>query len=432
MSLKLIFALASTCAAGAQTPPPPNPDKPVDYAAWLNQQFAIPDERNAAAKYRQAVEALIPEPVGDNFNFCSLLNDGWNDEDRTKAAQLIEHNEKALALWREAAAMPGCRFPHKSEPRLRPDAPFAEMRTLIKLALLSMRLSLERGETEAALTELSAVQGTTRHIETHPGGATYIIALAYRKATYQALLRGVAALDAAPAKRLFASLHESDPPPGKHDKMLLSTTLDHYRSNQQYAVDEDRDGFLDCVRHPDSEPLPLPEGTTWQSVVSQLREYVANCARLLDQPDRPAALRTMENLDNPVLGEFSLPGLGAGEVRAYDWILGLHEQLAETLAYRSAVRIALACRIFHAEQGRWPRDLAEATRGEPADIRLDRFSGKDLGYRLTDDGPLIYSVNHDGRDDGGKWPRLGEGAFRHWTDEPGDFILWPLDYGRDE
>lgn len=99
----------------------------------------------------------------------------------------------------------------------------------------------------------------------------------------------------------------------------------------------------------------------------------------------------------------------------------------QTAAYRSALRLALAARVFRDEHGRWPRDLAEAAAGEADDIRLDRFSGRDLGYRLTDEGPVIYSANQDGRDDGGTWPTWDDGKPRRWwTDEPGDYILWPV------
>lgn len=425
MTLTSAFALP----ARAQTPPPPNPDKPVDYAAWLNERFAVPDERNAAAKYRQAVEALVPDEIGDRF--YPLLYDGWNDEERTKAAAWVKRNEKPLELWREAAAMPACWFPHKSEPRLIPDAPFAEMRSLTKLGALSMWLNLEQGDSKAAVADLRAILGAARHMEGHPGGTTYLLALADRQAAYRALLRAVPSTESATAKELLAALRQGDPPPGRPDHMLLSTRLDHYHLNQRYAVDEDGDGVLDHVRHPEFNPVPFPDGLTWSGLVAELDKYITNCRGIVDQPHYPAATEYANTLDNPVLGEFALPGVGSSEIRPYDWPCQTHAQIAEVGAYRSAVRLVLACRVFRAEHGRWPRDLAEAAGDEPADIRLDRFSGKDLGYRLTADGPLVYSANQDGRDDGGKWPSLGAGPFRQWTDEPGDYILWPLDYDGD-
>jgi hypothetical protein len=90
---------------------------------------------------------------------------------------------------------------------------------------------------------------------------------------------------------------------------------------------------------------------------------------------------------------------------------------------RSAARIVLNAHAFKAKNGRWPRDLKEATADEAPGVRKDPFSGKELVYRLEGDSFLLYSVGEDFKDDGGKRAAGG----KQWTrDEACDAILWPL------
>jgi hypothetical protein len=75
---------------------------------------------------------------------------------------------------------------------------------------------------------------------------------------------------------------------------------------------------------------------------------------------------------------------------------------------------------YRADQLEWPRELADATRGESPTVRQDPFSGKELGYRLENGEPLVYSVGPDGKDDGGQAASAGgEQA------ERGDYVYWP-------
>jgi hypothetical protein len=64
-------------------------------------------------------------------------------------------------------------------------------------------------------------------------------------------------------------------------------------------------------------------------------------------------------------------------------------------------KLAVAMACFHAENGRWPRELKELSPGLLEDIPLDRFSGKPLIYRPREDGYLLYSIGINMWDDGG-------------------------------
>jgi hypothetical protein len=95
---------------------------------------------------------------------------------------------------------------------------------------------------------------------------------------------------------------------------------------------------------------------------------------------------------------------------------------------RRATQLVYATHIFRAREGRWPATLSEMSDTD-ATMRTDPFTGTDFGYRLTENGPVIYSRSENGLDDGGiHSPR--------WDSEPvptsagadgtsDDFVFWP-------
>ena len=93
-------------------------------------------------------------------------------------------------------------------------------------------------------------------------------------------------------------------------------------------------------------------------------------------------------------------------------------------AMRRATKLAYATHIFRDRNGRWPATLAELPAELGETMRTDPFSGKAFGYRVTEDGPIIYTVSENGIDDGGVHsPR--------WNDEvdeetgSDDYVFWP-------
>jgi len=99
----------------------------------------------------------------------------------------------------------------------------------------------------------------------------------------------------------------------------------------------------------------------------------------------------------------------------------LHARLETS---RRATQLAYATHLFKAEYGRWPESLDELPAEYGHEIRTDPFTGHDFGYRLTEEGPKIYTLSENGIDDDGVHsPR--------WNDEPDpetgsdDHVFWP-------
>ncbi|GMU38539.1 MAG: hypothetical protein KJ057_14955 [Phycisphaerae bacterium] len=104
--------------------------------------------------------------------------------------------------------------------------------------------------------------------------------------------------------------------------------------------------------------------------------------------------------------------------------LGRYYKLrARSESSRRATQLAYAAHLFHAREGRWPASLDELPEKYRDRVRTDPFTGADFGYRVTADGPRIYSMSENAIDDGGEHsPRWDDGV------EPGasdDYVFWP-------
>jgi hypothetical protein len=72
----------------------------------------------------------------------------------------------------------------------------------------------------------------------------------------------------------------------------------------------------------------------------------------------------------------------------------------------------LALQVFRAEHDREADRLEELVPEVLPAVPLDPFTGQPLVYRPTTDGPLLYSLGYDRRDDGGQPLERGRGDIR--------------------
>ena len=93
------------------------------------------------------------------------------------------------------------------------------------------------------------------------------------------------------------------------------------------------------------------------------------------------------------------------------------------LAYRDAVLLALACHRYRKANQEWPTTLDQLVGKWLKDTPIDRINGKPLNFLVKDDKLVIYSLGHDGDDDGG----VSTDSETPWLDKTGDgdWIVWP-------
>jgi hypothetical protein len=74
-------------------------------------------------------------------------------------------------------------------------------------------------------------------------------------------------------------------------------------------------------------------------------------------------------------------------------------------AYLRCAIVALATERYRQERKKWPESLDQLCLQFLPSVPLDPFDGQPLRYRRLDDGVMIYSVGHDGIDNGGNLDR---------------------------
>jgi len=95
---------------------------------------------------------------------------------------------------------------------------------------------------------------------------------------------------------------------------------------------------------------------------------------------------------------------------------------ARNEASRRATQLSYAVHIFKEQNGRWPQSIDELPSRFSATMRTDPFTGGQFGYRVDENGPVIYSLSENGQDDGGQHST-------RWDDEKAgesdDHVFWP-------
>jgi len=91
---------------------------------------------------------------------------------------------------------------------------------------------------------------------------------------------------------------------------------------------------------------------------------------------------------------------------------------------RRATQLAYATHLFKARNGRFPDSLDELPPEHGERMRIDPYSGEYFRYRLTENGPRIYSVSENGVDDDGvhSWRWEDTAEENNGSD---DHVFWP-------
>ncbi|MBX9656318.1 hypothetical protein K2Y11_22090 [bacterium] len=128
---------------------------------------------------------------------------------------------------------------------------------------------------------------------------------------------------------------------------------------------------------------------------------------------------------------------------AYPSVRSVAEKAEDAELDRNTAMIALALTIFKRQEGHWPDRLDELVPRYLPSLPPDPADGQPLRYKLTESGPMVYSIGEDRHDDGGRATLIQmEGrdrftigymnpekrdAIQNNPNNPrnGDWILWP-------
>jgi len=140
--------------------------------------------------------------------------------------------------------------------------------------------------------------------------------------------------------------------------------------------------------------LPSMRGMCLADVLDSMEECI-EAARSLSAE----RLRRFRRVDNEMSGpsffhamaKLMIPGISSGA-----------QQDLRARAHLSLAGIALAIERYRLATGRAPERLEELVPRYLERVPTDPFDGRPIRYRRTDPGYLLYSVDTDGQDDGGR------------------------------
>lgn len=384
----------------------------------------VPDDENAALVYEQAFNALprrveyAPKVANAREQRLAredeaLLSDFFSDKpeirNRVTMAQVrgtLVGTKEALALARQAAAMPQCRFPVDWEAGAGALFPhYAKLRSLARLLAAHAVVAAADGRTEEAVSDLEAVVGLARHCG-EPLLIGQIVQYACLSIGCDALGRvlEVSSPDEAECRRLAGSLAGVDLY-APFERAIITERVfglwcfDAWRRDPgqlsgALGVDDSRPFFPDRMVEMALRSDPFLK----KDQILYLRYMAGKIALARQRRHVPVTRLSPDEAEFPRYAQLShmiTPVFSAA-----------HNKRDETIARLGLARWALALHAYRQRAGRYPERLAEERSLLGWELPDDPFSEQPFVYRRQGDSYSLYSVGVNVRDDSGRNDRI--------------------------
>jgi hypothetical protein len=402
----------------------------------------IPDDQNAAVVYDKAFAHLRPDYA---FREQALLQRYLRYHVQAPAAvqrkamegdvgRILAVNAQALALLRQAAGRPECRFESAWHcPPPLPDGPDERHRLdrLSDLLCAQAMLRADRGDAPGALEALRVNLAIAKHQESHPfpRGVVYAHDAVERSLAPLHRVLEVTSPDREGCTALDRALRRLDLASAQTCQVmnLRAAALDNLRAARDaravqivpvlhYPLAATRVMQTLHLPHRDGLYAPYAAVAPWDEAA--FLAFWDKCIALQGKPWREAGKEWLALYREPpqwaLLAQMS-ESLGANP---------LSRDLA--LANSGLMRIALGVHAYRGQCRRYPGSLAELRRTLGRALPTDPFSGKDFVYRREPRGYLLYSVGLDLKDDGGVGWRMVPDPKTGLLRQGGD-LVWRMD-----
>jgi len=460
-----ILMLAAAATSGpSQTsdswPPLPDFKRQVDYLLWYERRLGrggCDPAQNAYRLYRKIFglqgRPAASQPAGTSFSGfrhpkkqSERVQVGpWDPRKHPDWEASYQRTKATLATFQEAAAMPYCLFPTLLSPDSGPQGDFPTLVGILlphlhgfrqcALGLSEAAWRAEGGRVDPAgfLDSCRARLQAAGQLDREGILISHLVSLVIRETAYEDLRYALKwnVFDRAGRTRVTTMLERSDRPIEPlasclrlECAMMLDLLQYVTRLNWLGKPRIDRTRYERVARTigprlSGGQRVPSAEIRRVDPVATarQVRGFYVDLAALTNKGYPHVTRRDVEAFiaaradTNAFLRRFM-----SSDGRAY-------ETQTKLEAHRRATRLLYELHVFHDAHGRWPRSLNEL----PADVvrrfGIDPFRAKPFVYKLTEQGPLLYSAWVNGSDDGGK--PTPEPA-RDGQVPEGDFIFWPI------
>jgi hypothetical protein len=437
LTIWIACGVSATClAANPERPPKLTFDKHVDYLKWYDDFVCKGRSDNALEIYQKLCPdetdkgglQLPKDDVAKQFE--KALKAPWDAKDFPQLKAYLDQNGQFLAHYRLAVQRPN--FWQTREPGSQTlidviFPTFAFSRNACKLLTVE---SWMRGNHQAdrMLANWRTILGNARHFAQEPGLIAGLCGVAERSVVYRQACSAISeqVIEGKNINRAISVLRESDPGASNLTGAIVvewAFALDTLQSvckgnkvnraqwNKLYHKVDSWPPSKKDEKAPPFDPLQ-----TLDEIESYFPKHVDAAGSSISLKSLQA-IRKLRKAYEPVAEQNPFLKLMLTDFsRAYELMLRTEVQRRGTL-------LVLAVHDFKYRHAKWPEKLGELEIDNLKKLRIDPYSDKDFVYRLAKDGPLLYSISSDGKDDNGRHDeKWGQGK------DGGDFVFWPVQH----
>ncbi len=365
----------------------------------------VPDRDNAAIFYEQAFEAM-----GDEQDWPDELRKKWEKwlEFDSKAfnpkdpelRQFLDRKAPVLALLHRAAGLSGCYFNRDyGRPSIEMLLPeLGNLRTMARLLSLDARVKTAQSDGAGAVRDINTMFRMAEHCSEDPILVSLLVAMALDNTasntleavlTTRKLSEGDLAVvrigDAICYNRLLKRA------------LIMEEAFGLSILHQLLADDLDLKALAEIGAIVPLNSRPLYVLFLFQTDLAAYRRFLGRYQQLGSEP----YYRTKDRWDN-FEEEFETGPRGLLTTMLVPALSRCAEAVAQADARRRVARLGLAMARYRAENEKFPEKLDGLVPKFITAVPRDPFDGKPLRLKQTADGPIVYSIGPDQKDDGGK------------------------------
>lgn len=327
----------------------------------------VPDAQNAAPVYQRANDTL-PAPVQQ------IIGNGRAGRD-TLTRQELATCRIAIALTRQAAAMPQCSFPRNLQDPLNDTFPHLSMlRQLMRLMRQQALQEAQEGQVGPALADTKVIFKISHHLAAEPNLIGWLTAVSVGSVGYRTLdeILPQAKLTRGQGRAVLAGLPDTDWSQALRHAMIGERAMGLWS--------------FETLHH-----YPI-----WKLDEIQYLRFMQRTITYERQPSFVA--QTTASSGNEIYATPAYALITRTLAPVYSGLL-INRDKVEVLSQLAEVAVALD--VYRTANGRYPARLQDAASAWGHPLPLDPYSHKTFIYRLEGAKFSLYSVGPNGKDDGG-------------------------------
>lgn len=351
---------------------------------------------NAAPLYERAFAAFVP-PV-DDANVPFLGKAEWPDNGvplsepaANAVSECLAANQNCLELLHEAAGIEDCRYEWDYTDLQNGVPQWESLRHCVRLLRLRVAADVYAGDADSALQHFKDQLQLGKSLQREPGAINYLMRIACHGVAMEGL------------ERILSTATLSDLEL-RHASEMISSLADTLDLSQVMITEQCF--MIEFWRLLTGGERSSPGGAFLRLLSDRgMTETLDYASRSVEAAKLPSVQRLagFQELDEIALEGPSLLHPLGGIFMTPLW--RTVEVDTRARAHLGMAKTALAIERYRLATDKVPERLEELVPQYLTEVPIDPFDDNPIRYRRTDPGYLLYSVDWDGQDNGGKEKR---------------------------